>query len=62
MLEWASLRAKQELREGHGSVPVDAPPLPEPAKKTLFRSCGVSSASFDESAMAGTWVVWKKVL
>ncbi|MEX0409317.1 patatin family protein [Aquibium sp. LZ166] len=34
MLEWASLRAKQELREGHGSVPVDAPPLPEPAKKT----------------------------
>lgn len=34
MLEWASLRAKQELRDGHGSVPVEAPPLPEPAKKT----------------------------
>ncbi len=35
---------------------------PEPAKKTWFRSPGASSASLLASAMAGTWVVWKKVL
>jgi hypothetical protein len=35
---------------------------PDPAKKTWFRSPGASSASRAASAMAGTWLVWKKVL